>query len=121
MWYLYFRIGTLTFSEEAGGARLRNSTQGPTISPGIMKRRTKRFSIKGSADNQEEPLSQLETTPSDLHVLKSSLRSVFKIQEDPRVWFLTYTESQDVSLIRQLTFSTIYHLRKTPHHRDQIR
>jgi len=29
-------------------------------------------------------LSRLDTTPSDLRVLKTLLRSVFKIHEDPR-------------------------------------
>jgi len=45
----------------------------------------------GSYKTDPHYLSQLDTTPSDLRVLKTSLHSVFKIHEDPHARSLTYT------------------------------
>jgi len=45
----------------------------------------------GSYKTDPYYLSRLDTTPSDLHVLKTSLRLVFKIHDDPHARSLTYT------------------------------
>ena len=47
---------------------------------------------------------RLETTPSDLRILKTSLRSVFKIHEDPRARSLTYTCAGFAEMVTNIAF-----------------